>query len=84
MLLQVLLQYCRDGDRECHGAMPGVGLRLADHPPTLDAPHRALNAESTAGEDVGPAERVASPNRRLVCWVASQAHASALVLKTLA
>src|SRR3712207_2516281 len=55
VLLQVVLQYRRDPGRKGHCPMSGVGLGLADHPPALDAPHGTLDAQSTAGQDVGPA-----------------------------
>jgi hypothetical protein len=56
VLPQVLLQYRRDSGGERHSAVAGVGLGLADHPPTLDPPHGSFDADAAPGKDVGPAE----------------------------
>jgi hypothetical protein len=56
VLLQVLLQNGRDGCGERHGPVAGAGLGLADHPPATDASYRSLDAQSAAGQDIGPAQ----------------------------
>lgn len=54
MLLQVVLHYRRIGDWNGVGPVPGVGLWLADRPLAADAADRALDAQPSAGRDIGP------------------------------